>query len=88
LFCFPDKYNSLSYEEGKWLDDFRIILDKVIVEVRKPQEYADIFEVARGLPILDSGNLFSIHFDSIYTNDEAQVFDFLAVELTHLWFEV
>jgi hypothetical protein len=76
------------YKEGEWLDDFRIILDKAAIEVSKPQECADIFEVARGFPVLDSGNPFWIHFDSFRTDDETQVFDFLAMELTLLWFEV
>jgi hypothetical protein len=70
------------------LNDFRIIPDKAEIEVSKPQEYTDIFEVARGFPILDSGNLFWIYFDSFCTNDETQVFDFLVMELILLWFEV
>jgi hypothetical protein len=74
--------------EGKWLNDFRIIPDKVMIEVSKPQEYVDIFEVVRGFPILDSGNLFWIHFDSFCTDDETQGFDFLAMELILLQFEV
>jgi hypothetical protein len=37
---------------------------------------------------MDSGNLFWIHFDSFCTGDETQVFDFLVVKLTLLWFEV
>jgi hypothetical protein len=52
------------------LDNFGIIPDKVMVEVSKPQECADILEVMRGFPILDSGNLFWIHFDSFYTDDK------------------
>jgi hypothetical protein len=75
-------------KEGEWLDDFRIIPDKVAIEVSKPQEYVDIFEVARGFPVLDSGNLFCIHFDSFCTDDETQAFNFLVMELTLLQFEV
>jgi hypothetical protein len=70
------------------LDDFRIIPDKAVIEVSKPQEYADISEVARGFPVLDSSNLFWIHFDSFCTDNETQVFDFLVMELTLLQFEV
>jgi hypothetical protein len=70
------------------LDDFRIRPDKAAIEVSKPQECADIFEVVRGFPVLDSGNLFWIHFDSFHTDDETQVFDFLVIEHTLLWFEV
>jgi hypothetical protein len=29
-----------------------------------------------------------MHFDSFHTDDEAQVFDFLAVKLTLLWFKM
>jgi hypothetical protein len=48
----------------------------------------DIFKVTRSLPVLYSGDLFRIHFDTLHTDDEAQVFDLLAVELIFLWFEV
>jgi hypothetical protein len=88
LFCLPDKCDSLSCKEGEWLDDFRIIPDKVVIEVSKPQECADIFEVVGGFPVLDSGNLSWIHVDSFCADDETQIFDFLVMELTLLWFEV
>jgi hypothetical protein len=48
----------------------------------------DIFKVTRSLPVLYSGDLFRIYFDTLHTDNEAQVFDLLAVELTFLWFEV
>jgi hypothetical protein len=70
------------------LDNLRIILDKAVIEDSKPQECIDIFEVVRGFPVLDTGNLFWIYFDSFHTDDETQVFDFLVMELTLLQFEV
>jgi hypothetical protein len=70
------------------LNNFRIILDKAAIEVSEPQECTDIFVVAGGFPILDSSDLFWIHFDSFHTDDETEVFDFLVMELTLLWFEV
>jgi hypothetical protein len=42
----------------------------------------------RSLLVLYSSDLFRIHFDTLHTDDEAQVFDLLVVELTFLWFEV
>jgi hypothetical protein len=48
----------------------------------------DIFKVTRSLLVLYSSNLFRIHFDTLHTDDEAQVFDLLVVELAFLWFEV
>jgi hypothetical protein len=63
------------------LNNFRIIPEKVMVEVSKPLKYTDIFEVVRGFPILHSDNLFWIYFDSFHTDDKTQVFDFLVVEL-------
>jgi hypothetical protein len=42
----------------------------------------------RSLPILNSGDLFRIHLDTLHTDDETQVFDLLAVKLAFLWFEV
>jgi hypothetical protein len=42
----------------------------------------------RSLPVPYSGNLFRIHFDTLCTDDEAQGYNLLAVELAFLWFEV
>jgi hypothetical protein len=48
----------------------------------------DSFKVMRSLPILNSSDLFGVHFDALHTDDETQVFDFLTVELILLWFEM
>jgi hypothetical protein len=48
----------------------------------------DIFKIIRSFPILNGGDLFGIYFDSLHTDNKAQVFDFLVVELILLWFEV
>jgi hypothetical protein len=48
----------------------------------------DILKVMRSFPVLYGGDVFRIHFDTLCTDDEAQVFNLLAVELAFLWFEV
>jgi heptaprenylglyceryl phosphate synthase len=63
--------------EGERWNNIRIILDKMILEVGKPHEYIDIFKVVVSLSILNSGNLFWIHFDSLYIDDKTQVLEFL-----------
>jgi hypothetical protein len=81
LFLLPVKYNSLPCKEGERLNDFRIIPDKMMVEVGKCSECTDSFKVMRSFPIQNSHNLCWLHFDSLHTDDNTQVFDFLAVVL-------
>jgi hypothetical protein len=42
----------------------------------------------RSLLVLYSSDLFRIHFDTLHTDDKAQVFNLLVVKLAFLWFEV
>jgi hypothetical protein len=57
LFFLPGKYNSMLPREGGRLNHFRIIVDKIMIEMSETQASALILEVARGFPIIDSSDL-------------------------------
>jgi hypothetical protein len=72
----------------EWSSDSRIILNKLVIEVSKSQEWLDIFDFARFWPISYSFDFGRIHSDSSGSYQESQVFYGSPVEFALLSFGV
>jgi len=81
LACSLFEPNVLFSKVRKWRSDFRIVLDKFAVVVRKSQECLYVLDVLGRRPFYERGNLLRVYAYSINANDESEEVNFLPKEL-------
>jgi hypothetical protein len=59
----------LSRQSYYWSDNFQKIFHKTSVKIAKFNKRLNIYQAGRGLPILNSLNLFRIHANSIFSDN-------------------
>jgi hypothetical protein len=87
-FFRPEKAGIFSCQPGHRGNDVAIAFYKASIKVCKSQEGLDIFHIPRYRPFLYSCDFGSIHFCTAGRYDESQVFYFLPMEFTFLWFQM
>ena len=50
-----------------------IVIDKLAVKVIEAKKGLDAFYCLRGLPVINSFNLFRVDFNSIYTHNKSKI---------------
>ena len=65
----------------EWLNDLGVAVDEVVVKVCKAQERLNLLDSMWGQPAHNHVNLHRIHSQTIWGDDEAQIFDRGTVEI-------
>jgi hypothetical protein len=87
-FFRPNAVGIFPGQLGYWGNDVAIAFYKASIKVRKSQEGLDIFYILWYRPFLYSCDFGRIYFCTAGRYNEFQVFYFLLMEFTFLWFQM